>query len=84
MGGQYQKSIVGSIQLICCDLEVPLKCLQRQSHSSLFIRFNEDVGGKTIGHSGVYSQLQALPKSYSKLNLKKKSKAMWPSNTLLA
>lgn len=75
--GQYQNSIVGSIRLICCDLGVPLKCLQGLDHPSLLICFNENVGGKTMGKSGDCRQLQALPKSYSNLNLKKKKKAVW-------
>lgn len=82
--GQYQNSIVGSIRLICCDLGVPLKCLQGLDHPSLLICFNENVGGKTMGKSGDCRQLQALPKSYSNLNLKKKKSCVgqatyiWP------
>lgn len=32
-------------------------------HSSLLIHFNDDVGGRTMGHSGAYSQLQACLKA---------------------
>lgn len=83
--GQYQNSVVGSIQRICCDLGVPLKCLQGLDHPSLLICFNENVGGKTMGSSGDCFQRQALPKSYSNLNFfKKKEDLCGPSNIHVA
>lgn len=53
----------------------------------IFVHFvNEGVRGRTMGNSEDDSQLQALTKSYSNLNLKKKKKAKLcgPSNTHLA
>lgn len=75
-GGLYQISMVGSIQLICCDLAVSFKCLQGLGHSSLLICFNEDVGGEAVGNSGDSSQLQVLPEDCSNFRLNE-SKAVW-------